>query len=233
MGSCFHGPNSTIIRKVISSLMNRDDVINKVFPHSLFGYDPVAVDAFLDEVIREFDRMTNSIDVLKLKLTQELGEARLTNDFLNAELIKLGFEQRVEKLPAALLIDESVYAEEKDTEEENTEGKNAEGKNAEGKNTDENGKEETDFAELSENVETAEAAYSEPAEAGDSQEASQEYGPNGPNGPNELNEQADAANAHESGTVSSDEAGQRDGEEAQTVQPQPEEKRKSRKKHKH
>ena len=154
MGSCFHDPNSTIIRKVISSLMNRDDVINKVFPHSLFGYDPVAVDAFLDEVIREFDRMTNSIDVLKLKLTQELGEARLTNDFLNAELIKLGFEQRVEKLPAALLIDESVYAEEKDTEEENTEGKNTEGKN-----TDENGKEETDSAELAEDVETAEAAY--------------------------------------------------------------------------
>ena len=218
MGSCFHDPNSTIIRKVISSLMNRDDVINKVFPHSLFGYDPVAVDAFLDEVIREFDRMTNSIDVLKLKLTQELGEARLTNDFLNAELIKLGFEQRVEKLPAALLIDESVYAEEKDTEEENTEGKNTEGKN-----TDENGKEETDSAELAEDVETAEAAYSEPAEAGDSQEY----------GSNEPNEQADAVNASESGEAANCDGGRNEAEEAQAEQPQPEEKRKSRKKHKH
>lgn len=218
MGSCFHDPNSTIIRKVISSLMNRDDVINKVFPHSLFGYDPVAVDAFLDEVIREFDRMTNSIDVLKLKLTQELGEARLTNDFLNAELIKLGFEQRVEKLPAALLIDESVYA-----EEENTEGKNTEGKNTEGKNTDENGKEETDSAELAEDVETAEAAYSEPAEAGDSQEY----------GSNEPNEQADAVNASESGEAANCDGGRNEAEEAQAEQPQPEEKRKSRKKHKH
>lgn len=223
MGSCFHDPNSTIIRKVISSLMNRDDVINKVFPHSLFGYDPVAVDAFLDEVIREFDRMTNSIDVLKLKLTQELGEARLTNDFLNAELIKLGFEQRVEKLPAALLIDESVYAEEKDTEEENTEGKNTEEKNTEGKNTDENGKEETDSAELVEDVETAEAAYSEPAEAGDSQEY----------GSNEPNEQADAVNASESGEAANCDGGRNEAEEAQAEQPQPEEKRKSRKKHKH
>lgn len=223
MGSCFHGPNSTIIRKVISSLMNRDDVINKVFPHSLFGYDPVAVDAFLDEVIREFDRMTNSIDVLKLKLTQELGEARLTNDFLNAELIKLGFEQRVEKLPAALLIDESVYAEEKDTEEENTEEKNTEGKNTEEKNTDENGKEETDSAELVEDVETAEAAYSEPAEAGDSQEY----------GSNEPNEQADAVNALESGEAANCDGGRNEAEEAQAEQPQPEEKRKSRKKHKH
>lgn len=213
MGSCFHDPNSTIIRKVISSLMNRDDVINKVFPHSLFGYDPVAVDAFLDEVIREFDRMTNSIDVLKLKLTQELGEARLTNDFLNAELIKLGFEQRVEKLPAALLIDESVYA-----EEENTEGKNTEGKN-----TDENGKEETDSAELAEDVETAEAAYLEPAEAGDSQEY----------GSNEPNEQADAVNASESGEAANCDGGRNEVEEAQAEQPQPEEKRKSRKKHKH
>lgn len=218
MGSCFHDPNSTIIRKVISSLMNRDDVINKVFPHSLFGYDPVAVDAFLDEVIREFDRMTNSIDVLKLKLTQELGEARLTNDFLNAELIKLGFEQRVEKLPAALLIDESVYAEEKDTEEENTEEENTEEKN-----TDENGKEETDSAELAEDVETAEAAYSEPAEAGDSQEY----------GSNEPNEQADAVNASESGEAANCDGGRNEAEEAQAEQPQPEEKRKSRKKHKH
>ena len=77
--------------------MNRDDVINKVFPHSLFGYDPVAVDAFLDEVIREFDRMTNTIDVLQFKLTQELGSAKMTNDVLAAQLARTAFEYRAEQ----------------------------------------------------------------------------------------------------------------------------------------
>lgn len=79
------------------SAMNRDDVINKVFPHSLFGYDPVAVDAFLDEVIREFDRMTNTIDVLQFKLTQELGSAKMTNDVLAAQLARTAFEYRAEQ----------------------------------------------------------------------------------------------------------------------------------------
>lgn len=79
------------------SAMNRDDVINKVFPHSLFGYDPVAVDAFLDEVIREFDRMTNTIDVLQFKLKQELGSAKMTNDVLAAQLARTAFEYRAEQ----------------------------------------------------------------------------------------------------------------------------------------
>lgn len=81
--------------------MNREDIINKVFPHSLFGYDPVAVDAFLDEVIREFDRMTNTIDVLQFRLSNELGEARMTNDMLSAKLHISGFNDRVEQLLSA------------------------------------------------------------------------------------------------------------------------------------
>ncbi|MCR5807934.1 MAG: DivIVA domain-containing protein [Clostridiales bacterium] len=81
--------------------MNRDDIIKKVFPHSLFGYDPVAVDAFLDEVIREFDRMTNTIDVLQFRLAQELGEAQQTNEMLNAELQRAGFIKRVEQFVSA------------------------------------------------------------------------------------------------------------------------------------
>ena len=81
--------------------MNRDDVINKVFPHSLFGYDPVAVDAFLDEVIREFDRMNNTIDVLQLKLSHELSEARQTNDLLAVRLAHADFVSRAEQLRAA------------------------------------------------------------------------------------------------------------------------------------
>lgn len=81
--------------------MNREDIINKVFPHSLFGYDPVAVDAFLDEVIREFDRMTNTIDVLQFRLSNELGDAQKTNDMLSAELHIAGFNDRAGRLPAA------------------------------------------------------------------------------------------------------------------------------------
>ena len=76
--------------------MDREDIISKVFPHSLFGYDPVAVDAFLDEVIREFDRMTNTIDVLRFRLAQELGEAKETNDCLTAELARAEFSGRAE-----------------------------------------------------------------------------------------------------------------------------------------
>lgn len=80
--------------------MTREDVINKVFPHSLFGYDPVAVDAFLDEVIREFDRLTNTVDVLQFRLAQELGEAKQTNDMLAAELLRADFASRVNQLTA-------------------------------------------------------------------------------------------------------------------------------------
>ncbi|MCR5611032.1 MAG: DivIVA domain-containing protein [Clostridiales bacterium] len=78
--------------------MERDDVINKVFPHSLFGYDPVAVDAFLDEVIRELDRKNNTIDVLRLKLAQELGEAQDVNTMLASTMQREGFLKRAEEL---------------------------------------------------------------------------------------------------------------------------------------
>ena len=98
--------------------MNRDDVINKVFPHSLFGYDPVAVDAFLDEVIREFDRMTNTIDVLQFKLTQELGSAKMTNDVLSAQLARTAFEYRAEQLLPEHMEQPDVPADEPEPESE-------------------------------------------------------------------------------------------------------------------
>lgn len=100
--------------------MNRDDIIEKVFPHSLFGYDPVAVDAFLDEVIREFDRMTNTIDVLQFRMSQELGEARQTNDILSARLSRTEFNDRVEQLLSAGHI-EPEQTEPTQTEPEQTE----------------------------------------------------------------------------------------------------------------
>ena len=53
--------------------MDRNEIVNKVFPHALFGYDPIAVDAFLDEVIRELDRRANTIDVLQFRIANELG----------------------------------------------------------------------------------------------------------------------------------------------------------------
>ncbi|MBR0135546.1 MAG: DivIVA domain-containing protein [Clostridia bacterium] len=81
--------------------MDREDIINKVFPHALFGYDPVAVDAFLDEVIMELDRMSNTIDVLQFKLANELGEARQTNDLLSRELHRVGYKKRVDQLIAS------------------------------------------------------------------------------------------------------------------------------------
>ena len=80
--------------------MDRNEVIEKVFPHALFGYDPVAVDAFLDEVIREFDRLNNTIDVLQFRLAHELGDALQQNDRLSVELEYAEFGRRVDQLIA-------------------------------------------------------------------------------------------------------------------------------------
>lgn len=70
--------------------MNRDDVINKNFPRSFFGYDAVEVDMFLDEVIREFDRLHNEIDVLTFRLNNrgagEGGESLLDDAAAYKEL---------------------------------------------------------------------------------------------------------------------------------------------------
>ncbi len=47
--------------------MNRDTIINKVFSRAFLGYDVEEVDSFLDEVIREFDRMRQELDVSRLR----------------------------------------------------------------------------------------------------------------------------------------------------------------------
>ena len=44
--------------------MTHDDIIKKHFRRSLFGYDPIEVDRFLDELIRELDRRDAKIDEL-------------------------------------------------------------------------------------------------------------------------------------------------------------------------
>ena len=47
--------------------MNRDVIINKTFTRAFFGYDAGEVDSFLDEVIREFDRIKQELDVARLR----------------------------------------------------------------------------------------------------------------------------------------------------------------------
>lgn len=59
--------------------MNRDSIINKVFSRAFLGYDAEEVDSFLDEVIREFDRMRQELDVSRLRnkmLIEELDRYR-------------------------------------------------------------------------------------------------------------------------------------------------------------
>ena len=54
--------------------MTRDVIINKVFTRAFMGYDAAEVDNFLDEVIREFDRMKQELDVARLRNKMLLDE---------------------------------------------------------------------------------------------------------------------------------------------------------------
>lgn len=59
--------------------MNRDVIINKTFTRAFLGYDAGEVDSFLDEVIREFDRIKQELDVARLRnkmLLEELERFR-------------------------------------------------------------------------------------------------------------------------------------------------------------
>lgn len=59
--------------------MNRDVIINKTFTCAFLGYDAGEVDSFLDEVIREFDRIKQELDVARLRnkmLLEELERFR-------------------------------------------------------------------------------------------------------------------------------------------------------------
>ena len=63
--------------------MDRNDVIKKEFPHAFLGYDVAEVDLFLDEVIREFDRLHNEIDVLNFKLEQLAARTDVQDEVFN------------------------------------------------------------------------------------------------------------------------------------------------------
>lgn len=61
--------------------MNRDVIINKAFTRAFLGYDAGEVDAFLDEIIREFDRIKQELDVARLRnkmLLEELERFRVS-----------------------------------------------------------------------------------------------------------------------------------------------------------
>lgn len=67
--------------------MNRDVIINKTFTRAFLGYDAGEVDSFLDEVIREFDRMKQELDVARLRnkmLLEELERFRESTADKNA-----------------------------------------------------------------------------------------------------------------------------------------------------
>lgn len=62
--------------------MDRNEVINKTFPHAFWGYDVIEVDLFLDEVVRELDRLHNELDIALLAAEA----ARQREERLRAEL---------------------------------------------------------------------------------------------------------------------------------------------------
>ena len=83
--------------------MNRNDIIKRKFSHSFFGYDVEDVDLFLDEVIREMDRIHNELDIETLKAEaarQREEKLRLRMDIMSQMLADAGIS-----------VDEAVFAE--------------------------------------------------------------------------------------------------------------------------
>lgn len=54
--------------------MDKQTIIEKRFTRSIEGYDIEEVDAFLDEVAREFDRRDAALNVARLRIKLLLGE---------------------------------------------------------------------------------------------------------------------------------------------------------------
>lgn len=65
--------------------MKRIEIINKEFPHAFWGYDVTEVDLFLDEIIREFDRLHNELDIAAFNAEA----AREREDKLKARIAEL------------------------------------------------------------------------------------------------------------------------------------------------
>ncbi|MBR5947536.1 MAG: DivIVA domain-containing protein [Clostridia bacterium] len=83
--------------------MNRNDIIKRKFSHAFFGYDVEDVDLFLDEVIREMDRIHNELDIETLKAEaarQREEKLRFRMDIMAKMLDEAG-----------IAVDEELFAE--------------------------------------------------------------------------------------------------------------------------
>ncbi|HOF99532.1 MAG: Cell cycle protein GpsB [Firmicutes bacterium ADurb.Bin248] len=54
--------------------MDKEKIVNKRFRRSFLGYDIEEVDAFLDDIIREFDRRDQEAGVARLRIRMLLEE---------------------------------------------------------------------------------------------------------------------------------------------------------------
>lgn len=159
--------------------MNKNDIIKRKFSHAFFGYDVTDVDLFLDEVIREFDRLNNELEIERsktdaaLKREDKLEErmalmSKLLEDAgINADTEALFSVDEFEDAPAEKTpepkpaqADEAVF----------TEGESGvNGANESADESDAQSNEAAEAAETDEATETDEAAE-------DTEEASNEEG---------------------------------------------------------
>ena len=58
--------------------MTRDDIIHKKFSRAFRGYDPAEVDAFLDEIVRELDKLTQACSLAETRV--ELAEKKIIKE---------------------------------------------------------------------------------------------------------------------------------------------------------
>ena len=84
--------------------MTRNDIIKRKFSHAFFGYDVEDVDLFLDEVIRELDRIHNELDIETLKAEaarQREEKLRYRMEIMNKLLADAGISVDEELLAEA------------------------------------------------------------------------------------------------------------------------------------
>ncbi len=66
--------------------MQIQEIINRKFSRAFQGYDIGEVDAFLDEIIRDMERMEQELQLLELRnkmLLEELARANVQSGFLD------------------------------------------------------------------------------------------------------------------------------------------------------
>ena len=66
--------------------MQIQEIVNRKFSRAFQGYDIGEVDAFLDEIIRDMERMEQELQLLELRnkmLLEELARANVQSGFLD------------------------------------------------------------------------------------------------------------------------------------------------------